>query len=106
VTRPSSPQALALAEKLKQGNAKMYGAFWCSHCFNQKQNFGVEASKLIEYVECDREGLDSQYSTCKAKKVYIRIKDNASILTLFLEGSRIPNVGNKRSALSRREISN
>ena len=30
----------------------MYGAFWCSHCFEQKQTFGKEAMKEFPYVEC------------------------------------------------------
>ncbi|KAM0975189.1 hypothetical protein ACFX13_018542 [Malus domestica] len=30
----------------------MYGAFWCSHCVEQKQMFGSEAAKLLNYVEC------------------------------------------------------
>lgn len=69
VTQPSTPEALALAKKLQMGDAKMYGAYWCSHCFNQKQNFGVEASELIKYIECDNEGFQSQNRMCKAKKV-------------------------------------
>ena len=37
VTHVSSSQELALAKQLKAIGAKMYGAFWCSHCFEQKQ---------------------------------------------------------------------
>lgn len=37
VTHVSSSQEIALAKQLKAIGAKMYGAFWCSHCFEQKQ---------------------------------------------------------------------
>ena len=50
-------------------DAKMYGAYWCSHCFNQKQNLGLEAKSYFEYIECDKEGENSQNSLCKSKKV-------------------------------------
>jgi len=32
-------------------NATMYGAYWCTHCQNQKAMFGG-AFKNINYVEC------------------------------------------------------
>ena len=34
----------------------MYGAFWCSHCFEQKQAFGAEAAHELPYVECYPQG--------------------------------------------------
>lgn len=37
ITTPSSPFALSLAKHLKAVGAKIYGAFWCSHCLEQKQ---------------------------------------------------------------------
>ncbi|XP_008241994.1 PREDICTED: thiol-disulfide oxidoreductase LTO1 [Prunus mume] len=52
ITTPSSPFAIALAKHLNAIGAKMYGAFWCSHCVEQKQMFGREAAKLLNYVEC------------------------------------------------------
>ena len=39
-----------LAAHLKSVGAKMYGAFWCSHCEDQKEFFGAGAD--IPYVEC------------------------------------------------------
>lgn len=39
-----------LAKHLKETGAKMYGAFWCSHCEDQKETFGAGAD--IPYVEC------------------------------------------------------
>lgn len=35
----------------------MYGAFWCSHCFDQKQDFGKEAAADFPYVECYPDGM-------------------------------------------------
>lgn len=40
-----------LAQCLTEKGAKMYGAFWCSHCQKQKASFGT-AWQHINYVEC------------------------------------------------------
>ncbi|KAI3747688.1 hypothetical protein L6452_10273 [Arctium lappa] len=56
IKAPSSPLALKLATHLRSIGAKMYGAFWCSHCLEQKQMFGREAAKLLDYVECYPDG--------------------------------------------------
>lgn len=69
LTKHSSSAALAVSDKLKSLNAKMYGAYWCSHCFNQKQNLGLEAAHNFEYIECDKEGFNSQFPMCKSKKI-------------------------------------
>lgn len=65
----SPPGAVALAAKLKAAGAKMYGAFWCSHCYEQKQLFGKEAIGELPYVECFpdgwRQGVD-MVPACKA----------------------------------------
>jgi uncharacterized membrane protein len=37
ITTTSSPAAISLATKLEKMDATMYGAYWCSHCYNQKQ---------------------------------------------------------------------
>jgi uncharacterized membrane protein len=71
VTTRSTEKALLLADKLNFFKAKMYGAYWCSHCFNQKQSLGEEAFEKIEYLECDKEGFNSQYNVCKARKVLL-----------------------------------
>lgn len=41
----------SFAECLTGNNVKMYGAFWCSHCNDQKETFGDSWSK-INYIEC------------------------------------------------------
>ncbi|CAI5463072.1 unnamed protein product [Closterium sp. Yama58-4] len=56
VTTVSTPVRVQLAKHLSNVGAKLYGAFWCSHCYEQKQAFGAEASKYLPYVECYPEG--------------------------------------------------
>ena len=65
----STPRAILIGERLHALNAKMFGAFWCSHCNNQKQELGIEASKMFEYVECAKDGSKSQYAFCKEQKI-------------------------------------
>jgi len=71
VTTKSSPRALAIGRRLQASGAKMYGAYWCSHCYNQKQELGAEvvAAGMLAYVECDGEGFASQRELCKEKRV-------------------------------------
>ncbi len=52
----SSHHAIELAKQLEAAGAKMYGAFWCSHCYEQKQAFGREAMQGFPYVECYPQG--------------------------------------------------
>ncbi len=40
-----------LAQCLTDKGAKMYGAYWCPHCQQQKKLFGKAFSK-VTYVEC------------------------------------------------------
>eukprot|EP00793_Prasinoderma_coloniale_P000584 PRCOL_00003732-RA len=48
----SSPRALAIAERLAKADARFYGAFWCSHCKDQKLTLGRQAMAKVRYVEC------------------------------------------------------
>lgn len=66
VTTKSSPLALSLARHLHSIGAKMYGAFWCSHCLEQKQMFGREAAKFVDYVECFPDGYRKGITMAKA----------------------------------------
>lgn len=43
---------LQLADHLRKQGAKMYGSYWCPHCFEQKQLFGKQAWAKIDYIEC------------------------------------------------------
>ncbi len=50
----STQYSRELAKYLKESGAKMYGAFWCSHCLDQKEEFGKDTE--LPYVECFPEG--------------------------------------------------
>jgi len=56
-----------LAKCLSQKGVKMYGAWWCPHCQNQKKAFG-SSWKYINYVECAI-GQSGQTKECKDKKI-------------------------------------
>ena len=56
MTEASSERAIGLARRLRAAGAKMYGAFWCSHCHEQKQAFGEAAGHDLPYVECYPDG--------------------------------------------------
>ena len=56
ITTHSSEEALRVSKALNASGAKMYGAFWCSHCAEQKLAFGQEAMATFPYVECFPEG--------------------------------------------------
>ena len=64
----SDQQLTALADHLRESGAVFYGAYWCSHCQNQKAMFGAAASRL-PYMECDPRGSDSQPAACQAAGV-------------------------------------
>ena len=69
ITTSSGESEIALTQHLKQVGAKMYGAFWCPHCQEQKQLFGQEAVAQLNYIECDPEGQNAQPEVCKAKGI-------------------------------------
>lgn len=63
--KPDDPAVAQLAECLTKNGAKMYGAYWCTHCINQKKAFGNAVSK-IDYVECAVAGSPrEQIQVCK-----------------------------------------
>ena len=69
ITTKSSPQALRLASDLSSLHSKMYGAFWCSHCYDQKQSLGLQAMQSIPYIECDGEGYRNERTLCREREV-------------------------------------
>ncbi len=58
-----------LAQCLTDKGTKMYGAYWCPHCQQQKKAFG-NAFKKVTYVECAIPG-DPQNQTqlCKDQDI-------------------------------------
>ncbi|RME53631.1 hypothetical protein D6783_01475 [Candidatus Woesearchaeota archaeon] len=55
----------SFAKCLSDSGAKMYGAYWCPHCKEQKEMFG-KSFELINYVECALPGGQGQSSLCQA----------------------------------------
>ncbi|OHA71359.1 MAG: hypothetical protein A3F15_02975 [Candidatus Wildermuthbacteria bacterium RIFCSPHIGHO2_12_FULL_40_12] len=53
---------------LKDKGAVFYGAFWCSHCQNQKKFFGNSA-RLLPYVECSTPDGRGQLQVCRGKNI-------------------------------------
>jgi hypothetical protein len=56
-------QYAQVTQCLTEKGVKMYGAFWCSHCANQKKMFGSDV-KYITYIECDQRGQNAQPDAC------------------------------------------
>jgi len=69
ITTTSGPAEIALAEHLSAIDAKKYGAFWCPHCFEQKQLFGKTAFDKVNYIECDPRGIDPQPEACQDAEI-------------------------------------
>lgn len=96
ITTTSGEAELQLARHLKNIGAKEYMAWWCPHCHQQKQLFGLEAYALIDHVECDPEGKDNpRPELCKAA-------DIKGFPTWEINGKLYPNVQplNKLAELS------
>jgi hypothetical protein len=47
----ASDKVVKLADCLTEKGARMFGSYWCSHCQQQKKDFGTAFSN-INYVEC------------------------------------------------------
>lgn len=69
ITSESGEAEIALAQHLTSVGAKMYGAFWCPHCYDQKQIFGEEAFQEVTYIECDPSGKNPQPEACRAAEI-------------------------------------
>jgi hypothetical protein len=64
-TRPSTvTPEVALASHLKQIGAKFYGTYWCPYCTKQKDLFGAQAFRQINYIECDEKGKNGRPDLC------------------------------------------
>jgi glutaredoxin len=69
VNTTSGDAEIALAEHLTKAEIKMYGAFWCPHCHEQKLLFGKEALEKLEYIECAEGGENAQPLVCRANGI-------------------------------------
>ncbi len=52
------------AKCISNEEVKIYGAYWCPHCINQKKMFGA-SWKYINYTECSLPNREGQTSICK-----------------------------------------
>jgi hypothetical protein len=52
------------AKCLASKPAKMYGAYWCPHCAEQKEMFGA-SFKFVPYMECGVPGSREESPACK-----------------------------------------
>lgn len=59
--RPGEYDTFAVC--IADSGAKFYGAYWCSHCQNQKALFGNSAKKL-PYIECSLPNGNGQTKVC------------------------------------------
>jgi uncharacterized membrane protein len=63
-TTTSGEAEIALARHLKKAGATGYFAYWCPHCYEQKQLFGKEAAKELPAIECAPDGINPQPQVC------------------------------------------
>lgn len=66
----SGAAGTALVEYLAASDVKFYGAYWCSHCQQQKSWFGATAAAKLPDVECAADGENSQRQLCKDLKLF------------------------------------
>jgi hypothetical protein len=62
----------AFAKCLKDSGALFYGAFWCPHCQNQKNDFNTffeSAKDSLPYVECSTPDGRGQLQVCKDQDI-------------------------------------
>lgn len=62
------PQKEALAQCLSENGVKMYGAYWCGHCKDQKDLFGKSFDKIV-YIECSLPNNAGQTEICKKAEI-------------------------------------
>jgi hypothetical protein len=56
------------AKCLSSKQVKMYGAYWCPHCAEQKEEFG-KSFQYVNYVECAIRGSKEMTAACTAAGV-------------------------------------
>ena len=66
--KPQAPSKLdGFAKCLKTSGAEFYGAFWCPHCQEQKDEFG-SSKQYLPYIECSNPD-NTQTQICIDKKI-------------------------------------
>lgn len=82
----SEETALTIARCIKEKGIKMYGAFWCPHCAEQKRIFGKKAEAEMPYYECDPRGENSVTDQC------LQLKIEKYPTWIFADGTRVTGV--------------
>jgi hypothetical protein len=82
----STDQAVELAKILREKGITMYGAYWCPHCSRQKDLFGAEAWRNMDYVECSPKGYGFK-GICKNVDCYPTFRDKRGRITFSGERS-------------------
>jgi thiol-disulfide isomerase/thioredoxin len=59
ITARSGKAEIALAKHLAKKGVKIYGAYWCPHCYEQKQLFGKQAWAIVPHIECAEDAKDN-----------------------------------------------
>ncbi len=65
---PNNGKYDSFAQCLTEKNATMYGAFWCTHCKEQKKAFG-SSFQYVNYIECSTPDGNAQLQVCKDAKI-------------------------------------
>jgi phage baseplate assembly protein gpV len=81
-TRKKVGRLDSFAQCLSSKGVKMYGAYWCPHCEEQKELFG-SSFQYAPYVECGIEGSRAEQPVC----VTARVKNFPT--WIFPDGSRV-----------------
>lgn len=59
----------SFAKCVSSKGAHMYGAWWCPHCAEQKEDFGY-AFQYVNYTECSPEGQRTLNQACKQAGIH------------------------------------
>lgn len=79
-------QKISLAKHLTDSGVKLYGAFWCGHCEDQKKLFGEVAFEYINYIECSTPDGSAQTEVCIVEEI------KAYPTWEFADGERVSKV--------------
>jgi hypothetical protein len=66
--RKQTSRLNAFAQCLSAKGAKMYGAYWCPHCADQKEMFG-SSFQYAPYIECGVKGSHAPAQLCAEANV-------------------------------------
>jgi hypothetical protein len=68
IRRKQDVRMNAFAQCLTVKQAKMYGAFWCPHCADQKELFG-SSFQYAPYIECGIKGSHEMAPVCAQAEI-------------------------------------